>query len=86
VLSMFVSEAVALAVVGGVLGILVAIPVITEMTHRFIGLGIPLDMRVTGKTAGLSLLAAVGLGVVSGYLPALKASRMSIVDGLRHIG
>jgi len=86
VLSMFVSEAVALAVVGGVLGILVAIPVITEMTHRFIGLGIPLDMRVTGKTAGLSMLAAVGLGVVSGYLPALKASRMSIVDGLRHIG
>ena len=86
VLSIFVSEAVALAVAGGVLGILVAVPVITGLTHRFIGLGIPLDMRVTGKTAGLSLLAAVSLGVVSGYLPALKASRMSIVDALRHIG
>jgi len=86
VLSIFVSEAVALAVAGGVLGILVAIPVITGMTHRFIGLGIPLDMKVTGKTAGLSLLVAVTLGLVSGYLPAWKASRMNIVDALRHIG
>jgi putative ABC transport system permease protein len=86
VLSIFVSEAVALAVAGGVLGILVAVPVITGLTHRFIGLGIPLDMKVTGKTAGLSLLAAVSLGVVSGYLPALKASRMNIVEALRHIG
>jgi len=86
VLSIFVSEAVALAVAGGIIGILVAIPVISGMTHRFIGLGIPLDMKVTAPAAGLSLLIAVTLGVVSGYLPALKASRMSIVDALRHIG
>jgi ABC-type antimicrobial peptide transport system permease subunit len=26
------------------------------------------------------------LGIVSGYLPAYKASRMNIVEGLRHIG
>ena len=86
VLSIFVSEAVALAVAGGVLGILVAIPVITFMTRTFIGLGIPLDMKVKPPTAGLSLLVALVLGVVSGYLPAYKASRMNIVEGLRHIG
>jgi len=86
VLSIFVSEAVALAVAGGIIGILVAIPVISGMTHRFIGLGIPLDMKVTAPAAGLSLLIAVTLGVVSGYLPALKASQMIIVDALRHIG
>ena len=86
VLSIFVSEAVALAVAGGVVGILVAIPVISGMTHRFIGLGIPLDMKVTAPAAGLSMLIAVTLGLVSGYVPALKASRMSIVDALRHIG
>ena len=86
VLSIFVSESVALAVGGGVLGILVAIPVIAGLTHRFLGLGIPLDMKVTVPTAGLSLLVAVTLGLVSGYLPALRASRMNIVEGLRHIG
>jgi putative ABC transport system permease protein len=86
VLSIFISEAVALALAGGVLGIVVAIPVITFMTHGFIGLGIPLDMKVNGATAALSMTVALILGVVSGYLPAYNASRMNIVEGLRHIG
>jgi putative ABC transport system permease protein len=86
VLSIFVSESVALSVGGGVLGILVAIPVIAVLTHRFIGMGIPMDMQVKAPTAALSLLAALALGIVSGYLPAHRASRMNIVEGLRHIG
>jgi ABC-type antimicrobial peptide transport system permease subunit len=69
-----------------VLGVLIAIPVIAFLTHSFIGLGIPLDMKVQGTTAGLSLLAALILGLVSGYLPAYNASRMNIVEGLRYIG
>jgi putative ABC transport system permease protein len=86
VLSIFVSESVALASFGGVLGILVAIPVIWGLTRSFIGLGIPLNMRVNGPTATLALAVSVILGVVSGYLPAYRASRINIVDGLRHIG
>ncbi len=86
VLSIFVSESVALAVAGGVLGILVAIPVIWWLTRSFIALGVPLAMKVNYQTAGLSLLVALTLGLVSGYLPAFNASRMNIVDGLRHIG
>ena len=86
VMSIFVSEAVALALAGGLLGVLLAIPVIAAITHRFVGLGIPLNMRVNGITAGLALLVSVILGIVSGYLPAYKASRMNIVEGLRHIG
>jgi putative ABC transport system permease protein len=86
VLSIFVSESVALSVLGGVLGILVAIPVIAFMTHSFIGFGIPLDMHVKLPAAGLALFVAVVLGLVSGYLPAYRASRMNIVEGLRHIG
>jgi putative ABC transport system permease protein len=86
VLSIFVSESVALAVLGGLLGILVAIPVISGMTRSFIGFGIPLNMKVNAPTAGLAMSVAVVLGIVSGYLPAYKASRMNIVDGLRHIG
>jgi len=77
---------VALALAGGVLGVLVAIPLIRLMTHHFVGIGIPLDMTVRAPTAGLAMLAALILGLVSGYLPAYRASRMNIVDGLRHIG
>ena len=86
VLSIFVSESVALALAGGTLGVLIAIPVISGITHRFIGLGIPLDMKVNSITAAIALLVAVVLGMVSGYLPAYRASRMNIVDALRHIG
>lgn len=86
VLSVFVSESVALATFGGVLGILVAIPVIWLLTRGFIGMGIPVNMRVNGPTAAIALAVSVILGVVSGYLPAYGASRMNIVDGLRHIG
>jgi len=86
VLSIFVSESVALATAGGVLGILAAIPLIAMLTHRFIGLGIPLDMKVKAPTAALALSVSVALGVVSGYLPAYRASRVNIVEGLRHIG
>jgi putative ABC transport system permease protein len=86
VLSIFVSEAVALAVSGGVLGILIAMPVIAILTHGFIGLGIPLDMKVKLPTAAMALVASLLLGLVSGYLPARRASRMNIVEALRHIG
>ncbi len=86
VLSIFVSESVALALAGGILGVLVAIPVITGMTRSFIGFGIPLNMKVNLPTAGISLLISIVLGLISGYLPAYRASRMNIVDALRHIG
>ncbi len=86
VLSIFISESVALALAGGMLGILIAIPVITGLTHSFIGLGIPLNMKVNVPTAGMSLLIALILGVVSGYVPAHRVSRLNIVDALRHIG
>jgi len=65
---------------------LVAIPLIALLTHSFIGLGIPLNMKVSPPTAALSLLVAVTLGLVSGCLPAYNASRTNIVEGLRHIG
>jgi putative ABC transport system permease protein len=86
VLSMFVSESMALAITGGVFGVVVARFVIAWLTHRFIGLGIPLDMKVNVITASIALATAVLLGIVSGYLPAHRASRMNIVDALRHIG
>jgi len=86
VLSIFVGESVALATIGGVFGILAAIPVIWVMTRGFIALGVPLSMRVNAPTALLSMAAAVALGLISGYLPAYNASKMNIVDGLRHIG
>jgi len=86
VLSLFVFEAVALAVSGGVLGIAAAAALIRWLTHSSIAIGVPTDMRVTLPGVGLSLLVAAIVGFLSGYIPAYGASRINIVEGLRHIG
>jgi putative ABC transport system permease protein len=86
VLSLFVLEAVALAVAGGVVGIAAAAGLIRWLTHSSVALGVPTDMRVTLPAVGLSLLVAAIVGFLSGYIPAYRASRINIVEGLRHIG
>jgi len=86
VLSLFVLEGVALAVAGGVVGIVAAAGLIRWLTHSSVAIGIPTDMRVTLPAVGLSLLVAATVGFLSGYVPAYGASRINIVDGLRHIG
>ncbi len=86
VLSLFVFEAVALAVAGGVVGIVAAAGLIRWLTHSSVAIGVPTDMRVTLPAVGLSLLVAATVGFLSGYVPAYGASRINIVEGLRHIG
>ncbi len=86
VLTLFVFEAVALAVAGGVVGILGAVGLIRMLTHSSMAIGVPIDMKVTLPTVFLSLLVAATVGFLSGYVPAYGASRTNIVEGLRHIG
>jgi putative ABC transport system permease protein len=86
VLSLFVSEAVALAVAGGVVGIVAAAGSIRLLTHSQVAIGVPADMKVTLPAVVLSLFVAATVGFVSGYIPAYGAARTNIVEGLRHIG
>ncbi|MGA8868331.1 MAG: FtsX-like permease family protein [Candidatus Sulfotelmatobacter sp.] len=90
VLSLFVGEAVALALMGGALGVLGAAGVIRLLDfltgHAQIAIGVPLNLRVTLSTVFISILVAVTVGFISGWLPAYNASRKNIVEGLRHIG
>jgi putative ABC transport system permease protein len=86
VLSMFVGEAIALSVAGGMVGVLGATLLIQWLTHSPVAIGIPAEMKVTLPTMLVSLLVAATMGFVSGCMPAYNASRISIVEGLRHIG
>jgi len=86
VLSMFVSEAIALSVAGGALGVLGATLLIRWLTHSPVAIGIPAEMKVTLPTMFVSLFVAATVGFISGCLPAYNASRTNIVEGLRHIG
>jgi putative ABC transport system permease protein len=92
--TMFVSEGVMLGGIGAALGIGASLSLAWAINH--IGLTwmppgraepLPLAVRVAGEY-GMMLTCAVGLVVVAGLsavLPAARASRMNIVDALRHV-
>jgi putative ABC transport system permease protein len=86
VLSLFVSEAIALSVAGGAFGVLGATLLIRWLTHSPVAIGIPAEMKITLPTMLVSLFVAAAVGFISGCLPAYNASRTNIVEGLRHIG
>ncbi|HUK25816.1 MAG TPA: ABC transporter permease [Terriglobales bacterium] len=86
VLSLFVGESVALAFLGGLLGILAAAGLIQFVAHSPAAIGVPMRFEVTWPTMIAALAVAVSVGLVSAGLPAYNASRVSIVEGLRHIG
>jgi putative ABC transport system permease protein len=86
VLSLFVGEAVALSVVGGLLGVLAAAGLIEFIGHSSVTIGVPGGLRITLSTMAAAVGVAAAVGLISGSLPAYNASRTNIVEGLRHIG
>jgi putative ABC transport system permease protein len=85
VFTLFVGEAVALSLAAGILGIATA-AVFVQMLSRAQSIGVPTHMAVTLSTMLLALLVAAVVGFASASLPAYHASRLNIVEGLRHIG
>jgi len=80
VFGMVVAEAAILTTGGGIAGALIA---------KFGLQGRPLAfipaMTITWATVGTAIAIAVGLGAVSGFIPAWQASRLRIVDALRRV-
>lgn len=86
VLSLFVGESIALAVIGGLLGIGCTVLLTLFLSKSPVAVGVPAGFRVTPPTMLVALLVAAFVGLLSGFIPAYNASRTSIVEGLRHIG
>jgi len=85
-LTLLVSESVALALLGGLLGALAAAGLVRMMAHAPQMQGLFNGLRVTWGTLGASLLVAAMVGFLSGVVPAYTAANTEIVKGLRHIG
>jgi putative ABC transport system permease protein len=83
VLSLFVGEAVVLALIGGVAGSLVgfALGAGAAKIGGFAG-----ALRVSFATMLVAWAAAAAMGFFSAIVPSYHASRLGIVEGLRHIG
>jgi putative ABC transport system permease protein len=83
VLSLFVGEAVVLALIGGIAGSLVALLLSVAAANAG---GMAGALKVAPSTMLVAWGAAAIMGFFSALVPAYHASRLGIVEGLRHIG
>ena len=85
VLGLFVSEAVALSLAGGVVGASLGWFLVYGITHspQFFSF---FPMKVTPGIWLVALFTSGVVGLLSSALPSYHASQINIVDGLRHIG
>jgi putative ABC transport system permease protein len=86
ILKLYIGEAVLVALTGGVLGCLLALGLVSGMSHAP-GLGMFLSgMKVTIPTLLLAIFVAGMVGLLSAIVPAYHAAKLDIVEGLRYIG
>ncbi len=78
------AESLGIAVLGGVLGVLATFP-LADTFAKTIG-SILAGFKVSHETVEMQLLSALTIGVVAAAIPAWRAARVRIVDGLRAIG
>jgi putative ABC transport system permease protein len=86
VLASFLAESAVIAFVGGVLGCLLALPingVVTSTTNWASFSEIAFAFRVTPQLLAAGLTFAVVMGVVGGFFPARRASRLPVIQALR---
>jgi putative ABC transport system permease protein len=79
VAELFMGEAVLLAGLGGVLGLLLGFAIVAIVEVAVPGL----PVRLSWLYIGLALLIALGIGVLAGILPARHAAELAPLDALR---
>ncbi len=86
ILGLVTVESAFLGLLGGALGVLLSMALVSgarqAMLEYFPFFG---SLRVAPETALTGLLVALGLGLLSGFLPGLAQARRSIVEGLRRV-
>jgi putative ABC transport system permease protein len=88
VLALVLSEAMVLAVLGGLFGIAIGVPVVkglvSVMSHTPVA-PFAYNVKITAANMLNAFGAAVAIGVLAGFVPAIRSARVSIVDGLRQV-
>ncbi|MDP9337272.1 MAG: FtsX-like permease family protein [Acidobacteriota bacterium] len=83
VLFFVLSEALVIAVLGGLIGLALAVVAIPALGSALNGLLPPLVLSATVMAAGICF--AIVVGVAAGLLPGIGAMRMRVVDALRRV-
>lgn len=78
-----IGESLVLSVVGGALGIAAALAVIRFSSLTIGAEGVPVSFALDAALVGRGFAIAVVTGLVGGLIPAIRSSRMQIVESLR---
>lgn len=86
ILRLYIGEAVLVALTGGAFGCLLALGLVSAMSHAP-GMGLFLSgMKIAPATFALAIFIAGMVGFLSAIVPAYHAAKIDIVEGLRYIG
>jgi putative ABC transport system permease protein len=77
------AESLAIAIVGGLLGLLLAVLAIPVLANALNGM-LP-QLVLAPSVFALGFLTALAVGLASGLLPGLGAMRLQIVSALRRV-
>ena len=86
VLSSFMFEAVMIALLGGIIGCVMVLPIngfLTSTTNWTSFSEIAFSFRITPELLVKGLIFAVVMGVIGGFFPALRAARQTVAQALR---
>ncbi|MET0733487.1 MAG: ABC transporter permease, partial [Casimicrobiaceae bacterium] len=78
------AESLGIAVVGGLIGIALTFPLARAFAEAM-GSLFPI-FYVGEETVVMQIVAALAIGIIAAALPAWRAARIRIVDGLRAVG
>jgi len=87
ILGIIIGEAVSIALIGGILGLLLA-SLLTVVVGQAAAVFMPQlhNLSIEPITALICLGVAVFIGIVSSFIPAWNAARTNILDSLRYAG
>ncbi len=77
ILLQFLIESAAICLIGGIIGLMIAYP-LSLIVDQFLPTAMPLSV------VGIAILVSLLVGVISGFMPAYRASRLEPVDALRY--
>lgn len=88
VLGLVLAESVVLSLLGGVAGVLLSFPftaLLVEALKQSPAAAFAYNFRVPLSSIAFAFVIAVAIGAVSGFVPAIRAARISVVGALRQV-
>jgi len=88
ILGFILSESVLMSLLGGILGVVIAMVLIPllKMAGNKTSISVWLiNFHVSWDTLVMAFVISVGVGILAGFIPAIRSSQRKIVDGLRQV-